>query len=542
MTRTRTLAGLLAGVVVATAALAVATPASANDEGPDVAGQIFLFPNTGGFTNAANTTPVTSGTGTVRPFQSLAVDQLCPADTAAVQAAIRIPQPGVPENDWAQVPITAATNVKDAQGRYYTARGDYLTKPEAMTYIASQPGSTGTLPLILMCRNDAGLGIGVLRTTITMTGNASALTWSVPTPTMPRSTATATLTASQSAVEQGTAVTFSVAVAPAAATGTVEFLAGTTSLGTGTLSGGVATLTTSALPVGTASVTAVYAGDSTYGAATSAAVDVQVAAVAPRSTTTTLTVDRVDGDAYQSVALTAAVASASGTPAGTVAFSDNGVVLGTVPVTAGSVPVFTTNVLGAGSHALVATFTGTAPYTDSASAPVATAYTLAGAVAEQTVTLDIPVGTITLTTPYTPTSPLALGTAVLDPADSTYSASAPFEGIVITDTRAGNLGWTASVVSGAFTSAGGDSFDGGHAGLTGLAATQVAGNALLATDVVVSDNAPFTVGLATPKVFASYPAARSLGTAHLAGVFGVDQVPSSVAPGLYTATVTLTAV
>ncbi|MGN8247140.1 Ig-like domain-containing protein [Cellulomonas soli] len=543
MTRTRTLAGVLAGVVVATTAFAaLATPASANDEGPDVPGQIFLFANTGGFTNPANTTPVTSGTGTVRPFQSLAVDKLCPAATDAVQAAIRIPQAGVPENDWEQVPITAATQAKDAEGRFYTARGDYLTKPQAMTYIASQPGKTGTMPLILMCRNYDGLGVGVIRTTITMTGDATNLTWSVPSPTMPRVASTSTLAVSQTSVEQGTEVTLTATVAPSAATGTVEFFAGSSSLGTGTVTGGTAALTTAALPVGSAQVTAVYSGDSTYEPSTAAAVTVEVSAVAPRSTTTTLTVDPVTGAAYQSVALTAAVASAAGAPTGTVTFSDNGTTLGTVPVTAGVAPVFTTNVLGAGTHSLVAAFTGTAPYTSSTSAAVSAEYTLAGAVHEQTVTVDIPVGSITLTTPYTPSSPLALGTAVLDPVDSTYAASAEFRDIVVTDTRAGNLGWTASVVSSPFVAASGDSFDGRYAGLTGLVATQVPGNALSAADVVLTDNAPYTVGLAAPKVFASYPSARSLGTAHLAGVLGVDQVPSSVAPGLYTATVTLTAV
>ncbi len=44
-----------------------------------------------------------------------------------------------------------------------------------------------------------------------------------------------------------TDVTFTATVSPAAATGTVEFLDGATSLGTGTLSGGVATFATSAL-------------------------------------------------------------------------------------------------------------------------------------------------------------------------------------------------------------------------------------------------------------------------------------------------------
>ena len=50
---------------------------------------------------------------------------------------------------------------------------------------------------------------------------------------------------------------------------TISFKKGTTVLGTGTLSGGLATFTTSALKVGTTSVTAVYGGDSNFAGSTS---------------------------------------------------------------------------------------------------------------------------------------------------------------------------------------------------------------------------------------------------------------------------------
>ena len=68
------------------------------------------------------------------------------------------------------------------------------------------------------------------------------------------------------------------------------------------------------------------------------------------------------------------------------------------------------------------------------------------------------------------------------------------------------------------------------------------GDALQAANVVLTNHAPFTDGLATAKVFATYAAGQSIGTAKIAGTFGLDKVPSSVTPGLYTATVTLTAV
>jgi len=65
------------------------------------------------------------------------------------------------------------------------------------------------------------------------------------------------------------------ATVPSGVTGTVQFMDGSTSLGTGTISGTTATFTTSTLAIGTHPVTAVYSGDANYKTATSA-VDNQV--------------------------------------------------------------------------------------------------------------------------------------------------------------------------------------------------------------------------------------------------------------------------
>ena len=68
----------------------------------------------------------------------------------------------------------------------------------------------------------------------------------------------------------GVPVTFSAKVTPLAATGTVTFKDGATTLGTGTLSSGTATFSTSALSAGTHSnITAVYGGDTNDAASTS---------------------------------------------------------------------------------------------------------------------------------------------------------------------------------------------------------------------------------------------------------------------------------
>ena len=93
---------------------------------------------------------------------------------------------------------------------------------------------------------------------------------------------TTTLTASASSVTVGVSDTLTATVSPSAATGTVTFYDGTTTLGTGTLSSGTASLATKFTTTGTQSLTATYAGSTTYAASTSAAISVTVTA----STTT----------------------------------------------------------------------------------------------------------------------------------------------------------------------------------------------------------------------------------------------------------------
>lgn len=106
---------------------------------------------------------------------------------------------------------------------------------------------------------------------------SSALTITVSAVVGTKSSSTA-LSVSTTATTVGTSITLTAQVTPSAATGTVTFYNGTTSLGTGTLSNGIATLTTSFSSAQTASLTAAYAGDSTYAASTSGVVSVAVTA------------------------------------------------------------------------------------------------------------------------------------------------------------------------------------------------------------------------------------------------------------------------
>ena len=87
---------------------------------------------------------------------------------------------------------------------------------------------------------------------------------------------TTTLSTTLTSATYGTAVTFTAEVSPSAATGSVTFYDGTTSLGAVTLSSGSASVSTSALAVGTHTITATYGGSSTYTSSTSSSVTVTV--------------------------------------------------------------------------------------------------------------------------------------------------------------------------------------------------------------------------------------------------------------------------
>jgi uncharacterized repeat protein (TIGR03803 family) len=148
---------------------------------------------------------------------------------------------------------------------------------------------------------------------------------------------------------------------------TVSFMKAKKVLGTGMLSDGSATFITSALPVGTNSITAVYAGDSKFAASTSKAVS-QV--VSKATTVTTLASSLNPSNVGESVTFTASVAPEfSGTGAGTVSIYDGTTLLKTVTVNKGEAK-FTTSTLTTGKHTITATYGGSTSFDGSSSAPL----------------------------------------------------------------------------------------------------------------------------------------------------------------------------
>ncbi|MEI9811734.1 MAG: Ig-like domain repeat protein [Acidobacteriota bacterium] len=251
--------------------------------------------------------------------------------------------------------------------------------------------STGTHSLTIVYSGDSsftGSTSPVATQTVTQASTITILT-SAPTPsTFGQS---ATLTATVVSVPPGSGTP----------TGTVSFFDGATLLGTGTLSAGVATLTTTALPVGSRSLSAVYGADANFNASTGATTHV----VTQGTTTTTVTPTPNPSVTGQSVTFTATVAG-TGTPTGTVTF-----VIASGPTLIGTLngsgqATVTTSALEAGSHVVGATYSGDSNYASSIGSvtqtvnPAATTTTLTS-----TPSSSAPSQTVTLTAAIAVTAP-----------------------------------------------------------------------------------------------------------------------------------------
>jgi len=191
--------------------------------------------------------------------------------------------------------------------------------------------------------------------------------WKPPTGSTTTGTSSAiTLVASANSVAVGSSVTLTATVTPTAASGTVTFLNGSSSLGTAALASGTATLMTSFSTAGTQSLTASYSGDSTYGASTSSAVVVTVTG----STTAAIMLVPSTSSLNLGARLTLTATLNPTEATGTVTFFNGTKVLGSSMLSAGtasqSSPIFVS-----GDQTLTAIYSGNATYTATTSNGVA---------------------------------------------------------------------------------------------------------------------------------------------------------------------------
>ena len=172
----------------------------------------------------------------------------------------------------------------------------------------------------------------------------------------------------------GSSVTLTAMVSPSGAgtpTGTVTFMDGSTTLGTGSPnSSGVATYTTSNLGVSSNhGIVAIYTGDANFTGSTSAT---WTHAVNKDTSTTSYPTSSVNPSVFgQSVTFTVTVTAGwpgSGTPTGTVTFTDGATTLGTGTTNGSGLATFTTSTLSVNNHQIVATYVGDTNFTGSTSA------------------------------------------------------------------------------------------------------------------------------------------------------------------------------
>lgn len=243
------------------------------------------------------------------------------------------------------------------------------------------PTLVGTAPVIngtaTLTTTSLPVGTDPITAVIPATATSNAGTSPAVPISIAKAVATVSLVSSANPSSVNQSVTFTATV-PSTATGTVTFFNGSVLLGTAPVnSAGVATLTTASLPVGSQTITATYAGDSNFSAATSPAL---TQAVSKAPTTITLTESTSAQLLNSTVTFTANVAATTPSPTGSVTFLDGTAIIATAPVSpSGNVVVslsttgtsaFTTSSLSTGSHTITAVYSGDSNFTQSTSGPV----------------------------------------------------------------------------------------------------------------------------------------------------------------------------
>jgi hypothetical protein len=271
------------------------------------------------------------------------------------------------------VGVSLASSAKPSTyGQSVTFRA--AVSPAAATGTVQFLDGTTSLGTVTVAGGSASLAISTLAVgahfvTAVYSGDANDLTSTSAAlaPTVNEAASSVTLASSANPSSYGPSVTFRATVSPAAATGTVQFLDGATSLGTVTIAGGSASLAISTLAVGAHSITAVYSGDASYTVSTSAAL-AQTADKAASSVALTSSLN--PSTAGQSVTFTATVSPSAAT--GTVQFLNGTTSLGTVTLAGGKASL-ALSTLASSVHSITAVYGGATDYATSTSAALSQA-------------------------------------------------------------------------------------------------------------------------------------------------------------------------
>ncbi len=180
-----------------------------------------------------------------------------------------------------------------------------------------------------------------------------------------------TLSSAPNPSVRGAKVTFTAKVIPETPgapvpTGSVTFVDGTTTLGTAVLSKGTAALNKTGLGAGVHEVVGVYGGNAYFGPSKSAPLIQTVTKASTQLTLTSSLNPAPYGSAGTLKATVKALAPGTGTPTGSVTFSEGETVLATVSLSAGSAK-YALKAVEPGSHAITASFSGSTDYEPSKS-------------------------------------------------------------------------------------------------------------------------------------------------------------------------------
>lgn len=363
---------------------------------------------------------------------------------------------------------------------------------------------------------------------------------------VPAQNTTTVLSQNSASTTFGDSVTFT-ADATDGVPGSVQFKDGAADLGAAQAvnASGVASLTLSTLTVGTHPITAVFTPTDTvaYNGSTSNGVSHVVSSIA---TSLGLTSNTPSAQ-YAPATFTATV---SPVVAGTVTFTEGATTLGSDAVDGSGVATLSTASLSVGTHSVTAHFTPAAGSgADAAdSAPVSHVVTaFAGVSLDQNIVVSVPTGALVMVLDDGADGNVDLGTAQINAAGDLLTASGQMDVVKVTDTRAGDPGWTASGIVTDFSN-GTDAINGFNLGwiptIVSSSANQVGIAAGPAVTAGTEPNASSTpsdpaVGLGASRVLAVAQDNAGNGTARLGAALDLN-IPTDVSAGTYAAILTLT--
>ncbi len=228
---------------------------------------------------------------------------------------------------------------------------------------------------------------------------------------------TTSLVSSRNPAAVGDAINFTVNVTGVAnpSAGTVALRDGGTVVASGSLSAaGSLTFSVSTLSSGSHTLTAVYAGDANNIASTSTPL---AQLVQQSATTTTLIASATNVFLHDPVTLSVAVSGLGGATGLTATILDGTTAIATVPLNTNGLGSFVTTSLGLNGHSLSATFSGTAKFIGSSSAPTVVTVEQAG----------------TAVTLASSRNPAIVGDSIFFTVSVTGTGSQPTGTVVVTD-------------------------------------------------------------------------------------------------------------